>query len=319
MRPRRRSTAASSCPGLCAHQPGQAAAGGPVLLPDPAAGASVLPDSLPGQGADNAILANTLALQHEVQGPRASLWCPRTSTCASRRPSSASRPRITRATRRSRMPICSSKRRAAAARQFLGEARQGHGVLAAPEPHLLPCQGTAGARLEAPTSSSTTRARTASRPSCARSRARSAILELTVDYRTERNNVWGVTARNREQNLALNLLMDPDIDFVTMLGPAGTGKTLADAGRRARADARPQPLQRNHHDPRHDPAGRGHRLPPGDGGGEDGALDGRADGQPRGAHPERSRAAAGAAAPPTTCCATASRSARSTSCAAGRS
>ena len=54
----------------------------------------------------------------------------------------------------------------------------------------------------------------------------SAILELTVDYRTERNSVWGVTARNREQNLALNLLMDPEIDFVTVLGPAGTGKTL---------------------------------------------------------------------------------------------
>jgi PhoH-like ATPase len=54
----------------------------------------------------------------------------------------------------------------------------------------------------------------------------SAILELTVDYRAERNNVWGVTARNREQNLALNLLMDPEIDFVTVLGPAGTGKTL---------------------------------------------------------------------------------------------
>ena len=54
----------------------------------------------------------------------------------------------------------------------------------------------------------------------------SAILELTVDYRTERNNVWGVTARNREQNLAFNLLMDPEIDFVTVLGPAGTGKTL---------------------------------------------------------------------------------------------
>jgi PhoH-like ATPase len=53
-----------------------------------------------------------------------------------------------------------------------------------------------------------------------------AVLELTIDYRTERNNVWGVSARNREQNLALNLLMDPEIDFVTVLGPAGTGKTL---------------------------------------------------------------------------------------------
>jgi PhoH-like ATPase len=54
----------------------------------------------------------------------------------------------------------------------------------------------------------------------------SAVLELTVDYRTERNNVWGVISRNREQNFALNLLMDPEIDFVTILGPAGTGKTL---------------------------------------------------------------------------------------------
>ncbi len=54
----------------------------------------------------------------------------------------------------------------------------------------------------------------------------SATLELTRDYRTERNNVWGVNARNREQNLALNLLMDPEIEFVTVLGPAGTGKTL---------------------------------------------------------------------------------------------
>jgi PhoH-like ATPase len=53
-----------------------------------------------------------------------------------------------------------------------------------------------------------------------------ATIELTRDYRNERHNVWGVTARNREQNFALNLLMDPEIDFVSVLGPAGTGKTL---------------------------------------------------------------------------------------------
>lgn len=53
-----------------------------------------------------------------------------------------------------------------------------------------------------------------------------ATLELVQDYRPERHNVWGITARNREQNFALNLLMDPEIDFVTILGPAGTGKTL---------------------------------------------------------------------------------------------
>ena len=54
----------------------------------------------------------------------------------------------------------------------------------------------------------------------------SATLELTHDYRNARHAVWGITARNREQNLALNLLLDPEIDFVTVLGPAGTGKTL---------------------------------------------------------------------------------------------
>jgi PhoH-like ATPase len=53
-----------------------------------------------------------------------------------------------------------------------------------------------------------------------------AVIELTRDYRNERHSVWGITARNREQNFALNLLLDPDIDFVTVLGPAGTGKTL---------------------------------------------------------------------------------------------
>jgi PhoH-like ATPase len=53
-----------------------------------------------------------------------------------------------------------------------------------------------------------------------------AVLELVGDYRNDRRSVWGITARNREQNFALNLLLDPEIDFVTILGPAGTGKTL---------------------------------------------------------------------------------------------
>jgi PhoH-like ATPase len=54
----------------------------------------------------------------------------------------------------------------------------------------------------------------------------SANIELVSDYRKQHHSVWGITARNREQNFALNLLMDPDIDFVTLLGQAGTGKTL---------------------------------------------------------------------------------------------
>jgi PhoH-like ATPase len=51
-------------------------------------------------------------------------------------------------------------------------------------------------------------------------------LQLVDDYYEGHKNVWGVHARNREQNFALNLLMDPDIDFVTLMGTAGTGKTL---------------------------------------------------------------------------------------------
>ena len=53
-----------------------------------------------------------------------------------------------------------------------------------------------------------------------------AVLETVRDYTHAKNNVWGITARNREQNFALNLLMNPEIDFVTLLGQAGTGKTL---------------------------------------------------------------------------------------------
>jgi PhoH-like ATPase len=53
-----------------------------------------------------------------------------------------------------------------------------------------------------------------------------AVLELIRDFRNERHSIWGIVARNREQNFALNLLLDPEIDFVTILGPAGTGKTL---------------------------------------------------------------------------------------------
>ena len=51
-------------------------------------------------------------------------------------------------------------------------------------------------------------------------------LRLVDDYYAGSKSVWGVHARNREQNFALNLLMDPDIDFVTLMGTAGTGKTL---------------------------------------------------------------------------------------------
>jgi PhoH-like ATPase len=55
---------------------------------------------------------------------------------------------------------------------------------------------------------------------------KSAVLATLRDYSHAKNNVWGVVARNREQNFAMNLLLNPDCDFVTLLGQAGTGKTL---------------------------------------------------------------------------------------------
>ncbi len=55
---------------------------------------------------------------------------------------------------------------------------------------------------------------------------KTAVIQTLRDYGHAKNNVWGITARNREQNFALNLLMNPECDFVTLLGQAGTGKTL---------------------------------------------------------------------------------------------
>ncbi len=55
---------------------------------------------------------------------------------------------------------------------------------------------------------------------------RTAVLRTLRDFSHAKNSVWGITARNREQNFAFNLLMNPEVDFVTLLGQAGTGKTL---------------------------------------------------------------------------------------------
>ena len=57
-------------------------------------------------------------------------------------------------------------------------------------------------------------------------RGKTAVLKTLKDYSSQKNAVWGVTTRNREQNFAMNLLMDPEVDFVTLTGTAGTGKTL---------------------------------------------------------------------------------------------
>ena len=39
-------------------------------------------------------------------------------------------------------------------------------------------------------------------------------------------NLFGIVPKNKEQAMAMDLLMDPDIPVVTLTGPAGSGKTL---------------------------------------------------------------------------------------------
>jgi PhoH-like ATPase len=57
-------------------------------------------------------------------------------------------------------------------------------------------------------------------------RGNTVVLKTLKDFTHLKNAAWGVTARNREQNFAMNMLTDPEIDFVTLTGTAGTGKTL---------------------------------------------------------------------------------------------
>ena len=52
------------------------------------------------------------------------------------------------------------------------------------------------------------------------------IVKAVRDFTLPKNAVWGVQARNLEQNAALNLLTNPEVDCVSLLGQAGTGKTL---------------------------------------------------------------------------------------------
>jgi len=50
--------------------------------------------------------------------------------------------------------------------------------------------------------------------------------EALIPLRVPREGVWGIKPRNREQTFALHLLLDDNIKLVTLVGKAGTGKTL---------------------------------------------------------------------------------------------
>ncbi|MFC5403036.1 PhoH family protein [Cohnella soli] len=62
--------------------------------------------------------------------------------------------------------------------------------------------------------------------------SKSALLKVTSDGRKleplhmSNDPVWGITARNAQQRMALELLLNDDIPLVTLTGRAGTGKTL---------------------------------------------------------------------------------------------
>tara|TARA_Y100000592_G_scaffold69438_1_gene108026 strand:- start:848 stop:2173 length:1326 start_codon:yes stop_codon:yes gene_type:complete len=58
-------------------------------------------------------------------------------------------------------------------------------------------------------------------------------LAMFIDYNKPlrkiaeyKRGIWGVTPRNKEQTFGLNLLLDPDIQVVSLVGQAGCGKTL---------------------------------------------------------------------------------------------
>lgn len=49
---------------------------------------------------------------------------------------------------------------------------------------------------------------------------------LLVPLNPASENVWHLRARSKEQRMALEILMDPAVELVTLVGQAGTGKTL---------------------------------------------------------------------------------------------
>jgi PhoH-like ATPase len=52
------------------------------------------------------------------------------------------------------------------------------------------------------------------------------LRRLVPLIRTAKDGIWGIHARNREQHFAMDLLLNDEIQLVTLVGKAGTGKTL---------------------------------------------------------------------------------------------
>ncbi len=172
---------------------------------------------------DNQILASILALREAAQGAdRAGVEghqpAHQGDDLRHRRRGLRERPRARRF-----QPAVHRPRRAAG--RFLGSPRRDALVVRA-RPHVLRGQAPQGRGLASEPEPVPARATTTSSCACCKLEGRKATLQIVDDYRSGSHTVWGISARNREQNFALNALMDPDIDFVTLLGTAGTGKTL---------------------------------------------------------------------------------------------
>jgi PhoH-like ATPase len=185
---------------------------------------SVLPDSLPGHGADNAILANTLALQQKFPAARVTLVSKDINLRIK-----AAIVGVQAEDYSSDKTIEDADLLVSGAQQLPANFWEKHGKgMESWQQHSRTFYRVRGPLVREWRTNQFVYdpGENGVEAIVRKLEGESAIMELTVDYRTERNNVWGVTSRNREQNLALNLLMDPQIDFVTVLGPAGTGKTL---------------------------------------------------------------------------------------------
>jgi PhoH-like ATPase len=186
--------------------------------------ADELPDSLPGHGADNAILAQTLALQNENPHARVTLVSKdinlriKAAVLGVHAEDYFSDKTIEDAdvlyTGMTALPADFWERHGKDMRSWKEAERTFYEITG---PAVREWQRNEGVYEDSPEGIEGMVRKMA---------GDTATIELMRDYRSERHNVWGITARNREQNFALNLLMDPEIDFVTILGPAGTGKTL---------------------------------------------------------------------------------------------
>ena len=60
----------------------------------------------------------------------------------------------------------------------------------------------------------------------ARFERKGAPLKKIKQYKNGTNSIWGISPKNKEQNYAFDLLTNPEIPVVTLVGKAGCGKTL---------------------------------------------------------------------------------------------